>query len=355
MPMPLWSMLMALQASMQPSKASASTSPLTLHSPATSTGDLQICKCTSGDSSTATSNASTVQGAELGSATSIGGVGSIGGQVDFSGTADAANVTGNAQGNGTLGSAQGLVTGEAASGFGTSISSDGTLQGFAINSISSDAATTNGVAGANTTITSIDGANLGDVSIGGVGSLLGQSSLTGSAAASNVEGGSSTAQNSLGDADGLDATSSLQISSDGSISGLNNGSLAASAESTGVTGATTTAQASSSAGTLKGAVLGTTSPALNPPPVVTLMQRLRPTTCKAPMNSPPLGIGPISIHQQHYCSSSQRHSILIATTDIDTSQGLEPSSTSISSDATLPGHHGPRLQCGSNHPTGAMQ
>ena len=181
----------------------------------------------------------------------------IGGQVDFSGSADAANVTGNALGNGTLGSAQGLVTGEAASGFGTSISSDGTLQGFAINSISSDAATTNGVAGANTTITSIDGANLGDVSIGGVGSLLGQSSLTGSAAASNVEGGSSTAQNSLGDADGLDATSSLQISSDGSISGLNNGSLAASAESTGVTGATTTAQASSSAGTLKGAVLGT--------------------------------------------------------------------------------------------------
>ena len=77
--------------------------------------DLTASSASTGAADTATKAiadavATTLQGAELGSATSIGGVGTIGGQIDFNGSAASSNVTGEATATGSLANlAQGLT------------------------------------------------------------------------------------------------------------------------------------------------------------------------------------------------------------------------------------------------------
>ena len=224
---------------------------------------------TSGDLASATSTATTLQGAELGSETTIGGVGTIGGQVDFGGSAAATNVTGNAQATGELSTlAQGLSTltnsGATSDGddiYGTTISSDATVQGFANLNTSADASTTAGTANADARGASIDGAQLGDLSIGGVGTVTGSANFAAAANAANVTGGGSDAADAkaeVNSVDGLDLlanSNGLSVSSDAGIQGLASIDLASAAESTGATGAETTATATSTAVTLQGAEL----------------------------------------------------------------------------------------------------
>jgi hypothetical protein len=224
----------------------------------------------SGAGSTAIAEANTLQGADLFSDTDIGGIGSITGQVNFGSKATGENVTGNALASASLGEqtaagtftagtglAQGLVTGDASSGYGTDIKSDATINGLSSLNLQADATTTAGVADADAYAGTIDGASLGDVQIGGIGTLAGQSTFTGKADSSNVTGGASTADAKLMDADGISAIAGLKISSDAGITGLNTANLSAIAESVGdSTGTAESATAQATATELQGAQLG---------------------------------------------------------------------------------------------------
>ena len=155
------------------------------------------------------------------------------------------------------GLAQGLVTGDATSGYGTDIKSDATIKGISGINLQAAANTTAGVADADAYAGTIDGASLGDVQIGGIGTLAGQSTFTGQANSSNVTGGASTADAKLLDADGMSAMANLKISSDGGITGLNTANLSAVAKSVGDSaGDAESATAQATATTLQGAELG---------------------------------------------------------------------------------------------------
>jgi len=218
-----------------------------------------------GTGSTAIAEANTLQGAKLADDTDIGGIGSITGQVNFGSKATAENVGGAAKASASLGEeasgsyssglAQGLVTGNASSGFGTDIKSDATVKGLSTLNLQANASSTAGVADADAYANEIDGAKLGDVQIGGIGTLAGQSTFTGKAASSNVTGATSTADATLLDVDGMEAAAGLNIKSDAGITGLNTANLSAIAESTGGASATA-ATANASAQFLQGAELG---------------------------------------------------------------------------------------------------
>ena len=227
--------------------------------------DLTASSASTGAADTATKAiadavATTLQGAELGSATSIGGVGTIGGQIDFNGSAASSNVTGEATATGTLANlAQGLSTAiDTTTGFGTVINSDGTIQGFANTSLAATADTTDGKSSATADGKAVDGASLGDLDIGGVGTVVGSANFAASADASNVTSGIASSVAQVESVDGLDllnGSNGLQVASDAGIQGLADIALTAAGASTGVAEETTKATATADAGELQGAVL----------------------------------------------------------------------------------------------------
>ena len=190
--------------------------------------------------STATAKATAVDGARINS-TDIGGVGSITGQTNFTGSADAANVTdGNSTATASLNDADGLQGKDF-----INVSSDAGLTGLNAVDLTASAAST-GSASAPTTAsstaeaTTLQGAQLSDnTDIGGVGTIGGQVDFNGSAASSNVTGNAdatgslaSLAQGLSTEVDSASGKFGTAISSDGTVQGFANLNTSADASTT---------------------------------------------------------------------------------------------------------------------------
>ena len=128
-----------------------------------------------------------------------------------------------------------------------SISSDGNIAGSVGLSSSAAANTTAGSAEADSDAGTIQGADLGALSIGGIGDVAGSVSF-GSSAAAGAVNGAANAATSMTLAEGLNADTSISVSSDASLSGLATtdasadaattaGAATANALSTGINGA----------------------------------------------------------------------------------------------------------------------
>ena len=233
-----------LRASNNPLADAASGAGIEVSSDATLTGLASIdnsasAAATSG-ASTATATATWVDGARINS-TDIGGVGSITGQTNFTGSADAANVTdGNSTATASLNDADGLQGKDF-----INVSSDAGLTGLNAVDLTASAAST-GATAAETTAsstaeaTTLQGAQLSDnTDIGGVGTIGGQVDFNGSAASSNVTGNAvatgSLASLAQGLSTGVDSASDkfgTAISSDGTVQGFANLNTSADASTT---------------------------------------------------------------------------------------------------------------------------
>ena len=190
--------------------------------------------------STATATATWVDGARINS-TDIGGVGSITGQTNFTGSADAANVTdGDSTATASLNNADGLQGQDF-----INVSSDAGLTGLNAVDLTASAASTGSASDSTTAsstaeATTLQGAQLSNnTEIGGVGTIGGQVDFNGSAASSNVTGNSIATGKLASLAQGLRTEVNsdpdkfgTDISSDGTVQGFANLNTSADASTT---------------------------------------------------------------------------------------------------------------------------
>ena len=218
---------------------------------------------TSSGNAISIADAAKLQGADL-NALDVDGIASIAGQTNLSNSASSQTVDGGMRGakgamaTANLAQADGLRIGrqifeDADSAI--DVSSDATLTGLASIDNAATAAATSGKSTANSLAESVDGARINTADIGGVGSITGQINFAGSADASNVTDGGSNAKTELGNAQGLQAQDSINVSSDAGLTGISGIDLTASSASTGAADSATKAIADAVATTLQGAEL----------------------------------------------------------------------------------------------------